>query len=94
MTDTDIDALPQGERFILVALGEIKATLTSYKDELREHKLFISTELKDVKERLTELERSGDRQSGRIDGMKLMLDIVKFLPPGVLMFLLGKGNLI
>ena len=68
------------ESAILVAIGNVTTKLD-----------IIISEVASLKARVTELERASDMESGRRQGIALMVTLAKSLPIGVVAFVLGKG---
>ena len=70
----------QDDSAILVAIGKMTVKLD-----------ILISDAEDMKTRVTELERAADMESGRRQGIALMVTLAKSLPIGVVAFVLGKG---
>lgn len=79
---------------ILLALGRIEGTLSGYKESLAEFKVYVTSEFTLMKERLTEVERNEDRETGQKQGFRFAIDMIKMAPPAAIAFLLGKGDIV
>lgn len=85
MTDAALNSF--SDRDILIQL------LTKFENMEREFREFrgeVNMELKDLKDRVTELERSSDRQKGFLSGVDWLRGALISLPPSAVAFFLGK----
>lgn len=60
--------------------------------EFREFRGEVNSELKDLKERVTDLERIQDRQRGFLSGVDWLRSALVSLPPAAIAFFLGKSQ--
>jgi len=85
MTDAALNSF--SDRDILIQL------LTKFENmerEFREFRSEMKDELESLKERVTELERSSDRQRGFLSGVDWLRGALISLPPSAVAFFLGK----
>lgn len=85
MSDASLNSF--SDRDILVRL------LTMFENMEREFREFrgeVNTELKDLKDRVTELERISDRQRGFLSGVDWLRGALISMPPAVVAFFLGR----
>lgn len=83
---TDLSSF--SERDILVRLDTRFETLER---EFREFRNETKTHLDDLSSRVTELERTADRQRGFLSGVDWLRGIIITAPPAVVAFFLGRS---
>lgn len=59
--------------------------------EFREFRGEVNSELKELKDRVTDLERQQDRQRGFLSGVDWLRSALVSLPPAAIAFFLGKS---
>lgn len=59
--------------------------------EFREFRSEVNSELKELKDRVTDLERQQDRQRGFLSGVDWLRSALVSLPPAAIAFFLGKS---
>lgn len=59
--------------------------------EFREFRSEVNSELKELKDRVTDLERQQDRQRGFLSGVDWLRSALVSLPPAAVAFFLGKS---
>lgn len=86
MSDVSLNSF--SDRDILIQL------LTKFENMEREFREFrgeVNSELKELKDRVTDLERQQDRQRGFLSGVDWLRSALVSLPPAAIAFFLGKS---
>ena len=86
MSDVSLNSF--SDRDILIQL------LTKFENMEREFREFrgeVNSELKELKDRVTDLERQQDRQRGFLSGVDWLRSALVSLPPAAVAFFLGKS---
>ena len=86
MSDVSLNSF--SDRDILIQL------LTKFENmerEFREFRSEVNSELKELKDRVTDLERQQDRQRGFLSGVDWLRSALVSLPPAAVAFFLGKS---
>lgn len=87
MSDVSLNSF--SDRDILIQL------LTKFENMEREFREFrgeVNGELKELKDRVTDLERQQDRQRGFLSGVDWLRSALVSLPPAAVAFFLGKST--
>lgn len=83
------ERLRASDRFIMHALGRIEAKVDGYREDVHELRTLVREELSALNARVASLERGANVSTGRSEGVRFMLELLKMAPIGVLSWLLG-----
>lgn len=85
---SDVALSSFSDRDLLVTL---LTKFESMEREFREFRGEVNSELKELKDRVTDLERQQDRQRGFLSGVDWLRSALVSLPPAAIAFFLGKS---
>ncbi len=87
------------DKELLVALHDVRKDVQylirgfdEFKEEMKELRAGDKVEIRDLKDRVTDLERQADRQSGFWAGANWLRSMIMTLPAGALAWWLGKSQ--